>query len=66
MNQIEEARKKYGRAIVQWGAAVKEFATANACDSIEEDKKLLDNLQTTFTAMASAYGELMATIKASE
>jgi len=66
VNQIKEDRNKYGHAIVQWDAAVNEFATANPCHPIEEAKKRLDKLQTTFTAMASAYDELMATIKASK
>jgi len=66
MKQIKEARNRYAHAIVQWGAAVNEFATSNPCDPIEEDKKRLDKIQTKLTAMISACDELIATIKASE
>jgi len=66
MKQAEEARNKYERTIAAWSAAANEFNLVEMDDPFEGDKKLLGNLQTTFTAMASAYDELMAAIKASK
>jgi len=63
VNQIKEPINKYLRAIVQWGAAVKEFNLVERSDPVEGDKKLLDNLQTTTLAMVSACGELMAAME---
>jgi len=63
MKQAEEARNKYERTIAAWTAAANEFNLVEMDDPVEEDKKLLDNLQTTTLAMVSAYGELMAAME---
>jgi len=63
MKQIEEDRNKYGHTIAQWCAAVKEYNLVKRSDQVEVDKKLLDNLQTTTSAMVSACDELIAAME---
>jgi len=64
VNQIEEAREKYERTIAAWTAAANEFNLVELGDPFEGDKKLLDNLQTTTSAMVSACDELIAALEA--